>query len=140
MNHTENLDDDVKNILAILQQGGAQEEAKAPFKSEKKAKPVAKAEKTPISDSKPIVLKTILPTPPKPKGFLANMEEPADKSIFNSKVLIREELYEIFMSLKRAQKLKSVSTLIDFALEEYIKNHREEIKAVLYNSKKQSIL
>ena len=71
---------------------------------------------------------------------MSTIYEPEDKSIFNSKVLIREEIYEIFMSLKRLKKFKSVSTLIDFALEEYIKNHKEEIKQTLFDSKKQGIL
>jgi hypothetical protein len=72
--------------------------------------------------------------------FMSAINEPEDKSIFNSKVLIREEIYEIFMSLKRVKKFKSVSTLIDFALEDYIKKHKEEIKQTLFDSKKQGIL
>jgi hypothetical protein len=156
MNNQENLDDDVMNILAILQQTPtAQAE---PQKAEKKAMPL-KSDKGTTKD--PPSVKTTFSSEKaktqilKPEAqssktknqsskldnhFMSAINEPEDKSIFNSKVLIREEIYEIFMSLKRVKKFKSVSTLIDFALEEYIKNHKEEIKQTLFDSKKQGIL
>lgn len=133
-----NLDDDVKDILAILQQGSVSE---APQIEEKKNTPPNKKTKTgekPHSAEKK-EKKTLLVDKPK-STFLADLDEPGDKSIYNSKVLIREEIYEIFMSLKRIKKFKSVSTLVDFALEEYIKNNRENIRNTLYDNKKHEIL
>ena len=148
MNNQENLDDDVMNILAILQQTPtAQAE---PAKAEKKSLPVKDKNmkitppsvKTASQESKPKTqaVKPEIRNPKSETHFMSTIYEPEDKSIFNSKVLIREEIYEIFMSLKRLKKFKSVSTLIDFALEEYIKNHKEEIKQTLFDSKKQGIL
>ena len=135
-----NLDDDVKDILAILQQGSVSE---APQTEEKKNTPTNKIKKTKIGEKPNSVenkeKKTLLVDRPK-SAFLADLNEPGDKSIYNSKVLIREEIYEIFMSLKRIKKFKSVSTLVDFALEEYIKNNRENIRNTLYDSKKHEIL
>lgn len=122
-----NLDDDVKSLLAILQPNTVKE-------SPKKAKKSQEDNKT-DSGTKAIQQNTATKKEKKPvtipNSFLSDIDEPADKSIYNSKVLIREEVYEVFMSLKRAKKMKSVSTLIDFALEEYIKNHKEDIKNVL---------
>jgi hypothetical protein len=145
MNNQENLDDDVMNILAILQQTPKPEpELVEPKKAEKKSvsvKNVKVPEKTTpsvkmaFSSEKPKTHNVKLET-----HFMSAINEPEDKSIFNSKVLIREEIYEIFMSLKRVKKFKSVSTLIDFALEDYIKKHKEEIKQTLFDSKKQGIL
>jgi hypothetical protein len=139
-----NMDEDVKNILAILQ--GTPE-------IETEAKPIAKAETvkknsitkknnptaTPsVFTPKKEVVKTVIPT--LPHTYLTNVEEPEDKSIYSTKVLIREEVYEVFMSLKRIKKFKSVSTLIDFALTEYIKNNKEDIRKTIYDTKKSAIL
>jgi hypothetical protein len=146
MNNQENLDDDVMNILAILQQTPKAEKAEIE-KTEKKVvslKTVKTTEKISPSVSveleKPKVVASLKSEIQNPKSFMAEINEPEDKSIYNSKVLIREEIYEIFMSLKRTKKFKSVSTLIDFALEDYIKRNKEDIKKTLYESKKQGIL
>lgn len=149
MNNQENLDDDVMNILAILQQTPATTPAE-PKKGDKKTVST-KGSNIPKKD--PPSVKSAFQASnvkqgmksenqnPKPKtSFMADINEPEDKSIYNSKVLIREEIYEIFMSLKRLKKFKSVSTLIDFALEDYIKQHKEDIKKTLFESKKQGIL
>jgi hypothetical protein len=156
MNNQENMDDDVMNILAILQQTStAQAEPKevekkvgslknektkkeippSPKESIRAVKTTFSSEQPKIENSKPKTQNSKLDNP-----FMSAINEPEDKSIYNSKVLIREEIYEIFMSLKRLKKFKSVSTLIDFALEEYIKNHKEEIRKTLFESKKQGIL
>jgi hypothetical protein len=149
MNNQENMDDDVMNILAILQQQPTVMPVESK-KVEKKAissKKVESAKKeTPSVKTgfeKPDVSLVVKPETQNPKlktSFMADINEPEDKSIYNSKVLIREEIYEIFMSLKRTKKFKSVSTLIDFALEDYIKRHKEDIKKTLFESKKQGIL
>jgi hypothetical protein len=146
MNNQDNMDDDVMNILAILQQSPTEDKPETKKKvketvkevSSKKPSKVSKKDTPSVSEEKKEV-KTIMKSEPK-SNFLISIDEPEDKSIYNSKVLIREEIYEIFMSLKRIKKFKSVSTLIDSALEEYIKNHRDEIKQTLYNSKNHEIL
>jgi hypothetical protein len=142
MDNQKNLDDDVLNILAILKQSPTEEKPKVqaeivktekkvvPDKPQKEASPVQVEKK----NMKPVA------TQNSKSNFLVSVSEPEDKSIFNSKVLIREDIYEIFMSLKRIKKFKSVSTIIDSALEEYIKNHREEIKKTLYDSQNNAIL
>jgi hypothetical protein len=138
MENQNNMDEDVMNILAILQQN-PEETAVETEKIAKKAgtkKGVTSTKKdTPSVLPEQKVAKTKFQT-----SFMAEVNEPEDKSIYNSKVLIREEIYEIFMSLKRIKKFKSVSTLIDFALEEYIKNNKEDIKKTLYDSKNHEIL
>lgn len=123
-----NLDDDVKSLLAILQPDIVKESPKKAKKSQEDTK-VDSGTKT--IQQNPTAIKKEKKPVTVPNSFLSDIDEPADKSIYNSKVLIREEVYEVFMSLKRAKKMKSVSTLIDFALEEYIKNHKEDIKNVL---------
>lgn len=138
----DNMDDDVKNILALLQQGTVEE--KQDVKKTEKKVGIKKSSETIKADTSSVPIekkeKKIL-SEIKPKStFLAEINEPDDKSVYNSKVLIREEIYEIFMSLKRIKKFKSVSTLVDFALEEYIKNNRENIKKTLYDSKNHEIL
>jgi hypothetical protein len=146
MNNQDNMDDDVMNILAILQQSPTEDKPETKKKvketvkevSSRKPSKVSKKDTPSVSEEKKEV-KTIMKSEPK-SNFLISIDEPEDKSIYNSKVLIREEIYEIFMSLKRIKKFKSVSTLIDSALEEYIKNHRDEIKQTLYNSKNHEIL
>lgn len=146
MNNQENLDDDVMNILAILQQTPATTPAE-PKKVDKKTvstKSSNKAKKAPPSVNVGLGMSDVGTRPkfdiPNPKSFMVDIQEPEDKSIYNSKVLIREEIYEIFMSLKRLKKFKSVSTLIDFALEDYIKRNKDDIKKTLFDSKKQGIL
>jgi hypothetical protein len=148
MNNPENMDDDVMNILAILQQTPKTEQAE-PVKAEKKfAAEKAKATKKETPSVNAGLPVSAVGTGQKSETrqsksetlFMANINEPEDKSIYNSKVLIREEIYEIFMSLKRTKKFKSVSTLIDFALEDYIKRHKEDIKKTLFENKKQGIL
>ncbi len=149
MKNQENLDDDVMNILAILQQTPAS----APVEPTKGDKKTVSTKSATIAKKDPPSVKSAFQASnveqgmksenqkPKPQtSFMADINEPEDKSIYNSKVLIREEIYEIFMSLKRLKKFKSVSTLIDFALEDYIKRHKEDIKKTLFESKKQGIL
>jgi hypothetical protein len=146
MDNQKNLDDDVLNILAILKQSPAEEKPKVQaeiVKTEKKLvpdKPQKELKKEALPA--PVERKNVKPiaTQDSKSNFLVSVSEPEDKSIFNSKVLIREDIYEIFMSLKRIKKFKSVSTIIDSALEEYIKNHREEIKKTLYDSQNNAIL
>jgi hypothetical protein len=135
MENQNNMDEDVMNILAILQQSPeGQVEETAKKTTTKKNLTATKKEAATILPEKKAAAKKFQ------NSFMAEVNEPEDKSIYNSKVLIREEIYEIFMSLKRIKKFKSVSTLIDFALEEYIKNNKEDIKKTLYDSKNEGIL
>ena len=71
--------------------------------------------------------------------FLAGIDETM-KSVDFAKVVIRKDLYEVFMSIKRAKQVKSVSTLLDHALEDYIKRNSQSIKQILSESNKKSIL
>jgi hypothetical protein len=146
MENQKNLDDDVLNILAILKQSPTEEKSKPQEKiSITGKKNVPKKSQKELKKDKPsgITVKkegNYVVAQESKSNFLINVDEPEDKSIYNSKVLIREEIYEIFMSLKRIKKFKSVSTLIDSALEEYIKNHREEIRKTLYDNSNNAIL
>lgn len=72
-------------------------------------------------------------------SFLDEIDETV-KNTQNAKVVIRKDLYEVFMSIKRVKQVKSVSTLLDYALEDYIKRNSESIKKLLYESKKHEIL
>lgn len=134
-----NMDNDVKDILALLNQGSSTEK-QVPKITAKKSSP--KKNTTPTTEKPPSVNveKKAVGRGIAKSTFLADIEEATDKTIYNSKVLIREEIYEIFMSLKRIKKFKSISTLIDSALEEYIKNNREDIKKTLYDNTKHEIL
>lgn len=133
-----NLDDDVKSLLAILQPETAKKEEKKAEKTEKKASE-PKAAKEPKEEKSEPAIKREKPAKAV-ASFLGDINEPSDKTIYNSKVLIREEIYEVFMSLKRTKKMKSVSTLIDFALEDYIKRNKEEIKNLIYSNQNKGIL
>jgi hypothetical protein len=146
MDNQKELDDDVLNILSILKQKPTEDKPKPEVEiinvakkkvSQLPQKQLKKDKKSVITENKEV---TLLATQDSKSKFLINVIEPEDKSIYNSKILIREEIYEIFMSLKRIKKFKSVSTLIDSALEEYIKNHREEIRKTLYESQNNAIL
>ena len=130
MDNQKELDDDVLNILSILKQKPTEDKPKPEVEiinvAKKKVsklpqKELKKDKKSVTTENKEV---TLLATQDSKSKFLINVIEPEDKSIYNSKILIREEIYEIFMSLKRIKKFKSVSTLIDSALEEYIKNHQ----------------
>ena len=130
MNHNNNMDEDVLSILAILQQSPEPETAVPPPPKPPKNTETARKKAPSVLPEKKAVkaVKTQAQT-----AFLSDVNEPEDKSVYNSKVLIREEIYEVFMSLKRLKKVKSVSTLIDAALEEYIKRNKDAIKAALYD-------
>jgi hypothetical protein len=140
MENNNNMDEDVMNLLAILQQNpteekvGSEKAVKKP--TTKKSVDVSKKEDPSVLTEK----KEVTKVKKAQSTFMADINEPEDKSVYNSKVLIREEIYEIFMSLKRIKKIKSVSTLIDFALQEYMKNNKEDIKKALYDNKNHEIL
>ncbi len=134
-----NMDNDVKDILALLNQGTHTEKSE-PKITEKKNSPKKSVTSTTETTPSVKVEKKAVGRALSKSTFLADIEEPTDKTIYNSKVLIREEIYEIFMSLKRLKKFKSVSTLIDSALEEYIRNNRDDIKKTLYDDTKHDIL
>lgn len=127
MNNQDNMDEDVLNILAILQQSPTEDKAELGKMGKKKVKLAKKATPSVLSAEKKE--KWLMPKPY--TSFMAAVEEPVDKSIYNSKVLIREDIYEVFMSLKRLKKFKSVSSLIDFALQDYITRNKDEIKKAL---------
>ena len=145
---TDNTNNLVNDLLNILQPDEVSE------KPEKKvAKPTVKATiiqkkggkiTNAVSTIEPSVKTEPVQVLPKKErikteGFLEGVEETV-KDTQNAKVVIRKDLYEIFMSIKRAKQVKSVSTLLDHALEDYIKRNSENIKKLLYDNQKHEIL
>jgi hypothetical protein len=127
-NDTSNL---VNDLLSILQPDVVEQ-------VEKKEK----APKAPGEIVKEATPKTVAKTPTKivaEETFLAGVDETM-KSVDFAKVVIRKDLYEVFMSIKRAKQVKSVSTLLDHALEDYIKRNSQSIKQLLNENNKRSIL
>lgn len=126
-NDTSNL---VNDLLSILQPDASE-------KPEKKVK-APKVEKTAVEKKE--VKETAVAKPLSKKAeenpFLAGVEENTMKSTDSAKVVIRKDLYEVFMSIKRAKQIKSVSTLLDHALEDYIKRNSQNIKQLLTESNK----
>lgn len=126
-NDTSNL---VNDLLSILQPDASE-------KPEKKPK-APKVEKTAVEKKE--VKETVTAKPLSKKAeentFLAGVEENTMKSTDSAKVVIRKDLYEVFMSIKRAKQIKSVSTLLDHALEDYIKRNSQNIKQLLTESSK----
>jgi hypothetical protein len=120
-NDTSNL---VNDLLSILQPDVVEQ-------VEKKEK----APKAPGEIVKEATPKTVAKTPTK---IVA--EDETMKSVDFAKVVIRKDLYEVFMSIKRAKQVKSVSTLLDHALEDYIKRNSQSIKQLLNENNKRSIL
>jgi hypothetical protein len=133
-NDTSNL---VNDLLSILQP----DTAESVEKKETGPKVPQKAKKESQLNNK--VVKAAAPkTPTKlvsENTFLAEIDETM-KSVQFAKVVIRKDLYEVFMSIKRAKQVKSVSTLLDHALEDYIKRNSQSIKELLSESNKKSIL
>ena len=129
MNDTTNLVSDLLNIL--------QSDTQEP-KAEKAAKKTIQADRGAAQKEKKIA-KEIVKKPINTEGFLAEIDETV-KNTQNAKVVIRKDLYEVFMSIKRAKQVKSVSTLLDFALEDYIKRNSDNIKKLLFESKNHEIL
>ncbi len=72
-------------------------------------------------------------------GFLDGIIEQENPSP-KASVLISEDIYEIFVSIKRAKKIKNVPILLDHALKYFIKHHVQEIKTLLYDSQNNEIL
>ena len=138
-------EDDLKNLLAILQP--KEIGAKTEMSSVTKDTPKSNKEKTDKKEIKQVVAveKTVKTKPTvvietKTENLsMAVKEEVLSKGTL-TKVVVRGDLYEIFMSMKRIKKVKSVSTLIDYALEDYIKRNKDEIKKLLYDSKNHEIL
>ena len=141
----------VNDLLNILQPDIQAEESKEK-NVEKKAETTVKATIIQkkggkitqiVAESKPSI-EAEKDVPPrtdrvKKEVFLDGIDETV-KNTQNAKVVIRKDLYEVFMSIKRAKQVKSVSTLLDHALEDYIKRHSENIKKLLYDSKNHGIL
>lgn len=133
-NDTSNL---VNDLLSILQPDAAEQVEK----KEKEPKAPKKTKEEPLPEDK--VVKVSAPKAPAKiaaeETFLAGIDETM-KSVDFAKVVIRKDLYEVFMSIKRAKQVKSVSTLLDHALEDYIKRNSQSIKQLLNESNKKSIL
>jgi hypothetical protein len=128
----------VNDLLNILQ---PDEPVTQPEKKEKAVKekiiqqPEKKVAKASLMSQPKAIAKPIA----KSEGFLSDINENV-KDTQNAKVVIRKDLYEVYMSLKRAKQVKSVSTLLDYALEDYIKRNSENIKQLLYDSQNNAIL
>lgn len=130
MNDTNSLVNDLLNIL--------QPDAPEP-KPEKK--PKAKSIQADVVEEAPKEKKTVKEVAKKATntgGFLSEIDETV-KNTHIAKVVIRKDLYEVFMAIKRAKQVKSVSTLLDFALEDYIKRNSDNIKKLIYDSKNYEI-
>lgn len=130
MNDTNSLVNDLLNIL--------QPDAPEP-KPEKK--PKAKSIQADVVEEAPKEKKTVKEVAKKATntgGFLSEIDETV-KNTHIAKVVIRKDLYEVFMAIKRAKQVKSVSTLLDFALEDYIKRNSDNIKKLIYDSKNHEI-
>lgn len=139
----------VNDLLNILQPDTPEQESD----KKKAAKPTVKAtlvQKKGGKINKPLSTKTEMPAEVekvmpvrveriKSDVFLEGIDETI-KNTQNAKVVIRKDLYEVFMSIKRAKQVKSVSTLLDHALEDYIKRNSENIKKLLNESKKHGFL
>lgn len=129
MNDTNSLVSDLLNIL----QPDAPE-----VKPEKK--PKVKSIQTDIVEApkEKKIVKEVAKKTANTGGFLSEIDETV-KNTHIAKVVIRKDLYEVFMAIKRAKQVKSVSTLLDFALEDYIKRNSDNIKKLIYDSKNHEI-
>lgn len=127
-NDTNNL---VNDLLSILQPDVPAE------KTEKKAKAPKVEKEDKIASEKKETAKPLSKKPVE-EGFLAGIDETMKSTQF-AKVVIRKDLYEVFMSIKRAKQVKSVSTLLDHALEDYIKRNSQNIKQLLTENTKNSL-
>jgi hypothetical protein len=132
MNDTNNLVSDLLNILQpdATETQPEKEQKPKPTKVEKSAKQVPIKEKKVPKETPKIVADT--------EGFLTGIEDSV-KNTMIAKVVIRKDLYEVFMSIKRAKNIKSVSTLLDHALEDYVKRNAENIKKLIYDSQNNAI-
>lgn len=139
----------VNDLLNILQPDAPVEKSKKKEKteSEDEKKGAKQPVKATLIQKKGGKMGNVMTTEPRSlpaepntsESFLAEIDETV-KNTHNAKVVIRKDLYEVFMSIKRAKQVKSVSTLLDYALEDYIKRNSESIKKLLYESKKHEIL
>ena len=123
MDETNNLVSDLLNIL--------QSDVKE-TNTDKKAKPAIQSGRGETQKDKKIT-KEVVKKASSTEGFLAEIDETIKNTQY-AKVVIRKDLYEVFMSIKRAKQVKSVSTLLDYALEDYIKRNSDNIKKLLNES------
>lgn len=123
MDETNNLVSDLLNIL--------QSDVKE-TNTDKKAKPAIQSGRGEAQKDKKIT-KEVVKKASSTEGFLAEIDETIKNTQY-AKVVIRKDLYEVFMSIKRAKQVKSVSTLLDYALEDYIKRNSDNIKKLLNES------
>jgi hypothetical protein len=134
-NDTSSLVNDLLNILQPDEPVTQPEKKEKVVKEKTNQQPEKKVAKVPLI----IQPKAIAKPMSKAEGFLSDINENV-KDTQNAKVVIRKDLYEVYMSLKRAKQVKSVSTLLDYALEDYIKRNSENIKQLLYDSQNNAIL
>lgn len=129
----------VNDLLNILQPDEPVTQPEKKEKVVKKEKDIQQPEKKVAKASFKSEPKAVAKSLSKAEGFLSDINENV-KDTQNAKVVIRKDLYEVYMSLKRAKQVKSVSTLLDYALEDYIKRNSENIKQLLYDSQNNAIL
>jgi|GEM_PF-816326 len=72
-------------------------------------------------------------------GFLDGLME-SENPTQKANVYIGQDIYEIFVTLKRAKKIKNVTILLDYALKDFIKRNAQDIKTLLYDSQNNEIL
>jgi hypothetical protein len=134
-NDTSSLVNDLLNILQPDEPVTQPEKKEKVVKEKAIQQPEKKVAKASLMSQPKVIAKPIA----KSEGFLSDINENV-KDTQNAKVVIRKDLYEVYMSLKRAKQVKSVSTLLDYALEDYIKRNSENIKQLLYDSQNNAIL
>jgi hypothetical protein len=134
-NDTSSLVNDLLNILQPDEPVTQPEKKEQVVKEKANQQPEKKVAKASLMSQPKAIAKPIT----KAEGFLSDINENV-KDTQNAKVVIRKDLYEVYMSLKRAKQVKSVSTLLDYALEDYIKRNSENIKQLLYDSQNNAIL
>lgn len=134
-NDTNSLVNDLLNILQPDEPVTQPEKKEKVVKEKTNQQPEKKVAKVSLMSQPKAIAKPMS----KAEGFLSDINENV-KDTQNAKVVIRKDLYEVYMSLKRAKQVKSVSTLLDYALEDYIKRNSENIKQLLYDSQNNAIL
>lgn len=93
----------------------------------------------PIQPQSAVLVKTKLTTAEVSHDFLNGIDD-SETSTHRANVYISQDVYEIFVSLKRAKKIKNVTILLNYALKDFIKRNAPEIKTLMYDSKNNEIL
>ncbi len=130
-------DDLVNDLMSILKPTQSITPSIKEVITPKKEKITNKAQ--PIKSERTVKLERKLTPKEVSHGFLDGIlesENPSQKA----NVYISQDIYEIFVTLKRAKKIKNVTILLDYALKDFIKRNAQDIKTLLYDSQNNEIL